>query len=282
VVIPTYNRSSQLDRLLQQLTTLTTATLRQVIVIDNASSDETPVVVAKYPSVISYRNTENVRSARARQQGWEHSTSDYVCFIDDDNVLDDKMLDELCTFLDHHPRVGMVAPVQYRLDDRTIWCTGGRIDDRLRVTYERTLNHLDEHSTFAFQPNVFMVRNHLREEGLGFDWAHFPHNWSEAEFGHRLMKGGWEIRTCSRAVTFHDIDYRGAFTRINAANLADQSESRVRFRRMYANTPMVWIWFFVVVLPASVAALAVAVRKDAQRWAYLRTYIAATWSGLRA
>lgn len=281
VVVPTFNRSAQLDRLLRQLTSVESSTLHQVIVVDNASTDDTEVILAKYPSVVVERNDSNVRSARARQQGWDRCTADFVCFIDDDNVLDANMLDELSDFLESHPRVGMVAPVQYRLGDGTVWCTGGRIDERLRVTYERSLDRLDEGATFAFQPNVFMVRNHLREDGLGFDWRNFPHNWSEAEFGHRLIREGWEIRTCSRAVTHHDIDYRGAFTRINATNLADQSESRVRYRKMYANTPMVWFWFFAVVLPASVLALAIAVRKDANRWKYLRTYVGATWRGLR-
>lgn len=62
IAIPTYNRAGQLDNCLERLSADPDfdASKIEVLVSDNASTDDTRAVVAKYPSVRYHRNQTNI------------------------------------------------------------------------------------------------------------------------------------------------------------------------------------------------------------------------------
>ncbi|NNN16718.1 MAG: glycosyltransferase family 2 protein [Acidimicrobiaceae bacterium] len=280
VVIPTRNRAGMLVRLLEQLVPRLGDDLGEIIVVDNASSDDTENQVAKFPQVRFVQNLQNHLSAHARQQGWDLATGTYVCFIDDDNLVEEGSLSTLADYLDRHESVGLVGPVQRRWSDGSIWCAGGRINGFLVVSYD---HHIDTHKQIIevdFQPNVFMVRNALREVGVNFDWKNFPHNWSEAEFGNQIRRAGFLVATCVESTVYHDIDYSGYFTRINPTNIFDQAKSRITYRKEYRNDPITWAVFLLIVLPVSVIALVYETRKRVDRKKLLVLYLKGTLCGL--
>lgn len=282
VVIPTFNRSRQLKRLLDQLISYDDPALRRIIVVDNASNDDTSEVLKKCGDRVEViRKPINVLSAGARQAGWEIATADFVCFIDDDNILGSNLFSELGEFIASDPSIGLVAPLQYRFDDGTVWCTGGVISELARASYTVDLSCLEVERNFDFQPNVFMARRSLISKGIDFDWKRFPHNWSEAEFGYRIKDAGYTIRTCTTAVVYHDIDYGGVFTRLNERNAEDQARSRIVYRRLYANRIAVWVWFVLVVMPGSSFLLGIETIKKRRSWRILWRYAIGTWEGFR-
>ncbi len=281
VVIPTYNRSRKLERLLKQLESLEDPVLRRIIVVDNASIDDTSEVLAAFDRVEVIRQRSNIFSAGARQAGWAVATAEFVCFIDDDNVVGDEIFTRLGSFLEFNPSVALVAPLQFRYDDGSIWCAGGVISRLVRATRSKDISLLQGEHNFDFQPNVFMLRRALKDEGFNFDWKRFPHNWSEAEVCHRIKEAGYTVRTCPSAVTYHDIDYVGVFTRLNEINAEDQARSRVVYRRLYADRVPVWIWFILVVLPVSWLLLGIEVIRQQRSWRILWRYSVGTWVGFR-
>ncbi len=280
IVIPTRNRCHMLMRLLEQLVPLLDSEIEEIVVVDNASSDGTSDVVAQFPNVIYLRNEENVLSAKARQQGWDVSTGKYVCFIDDDNIIEGQALSILADFLDENERVALVGPVQRRWSDGSVWCAGGRINRFLVVSYDRETTVSVKSKVVDFQPNVFMTRNELRRSGVSFDWRRFPHNWSEADFGNKIRQAGYQVVTCYDSTIYHDIDYSGYFTRINPTNIFDQAQSRIVYRKTYHNDAVTWMLFALIVLPVSVVALIFTTRTRDDRKKLIVLYLKGTLCGL--
>jgi glycosyltransferase involved in cell wall biosynthesis len=95
IVIPTYNRSSDLIRCLNSLVSQTYEDF-EVIVCDNASTDNTKEVIEQYEKLLNLKYiylTENSGGpARPRNIGAASAKGDWVCFLDsDDWYLDNKL-----------------------------------------------------------------------------------------------------------------------------------------------------------------------------------------------
>lgn len=83
----------------------------EIIVVDNASSDKSPQMVASlFPNVKLLRNDTNVGFAAACNQGVAVAKGEYLLFLNPDTVLSDEGVDSLCNFLQEQPNVGVVAP----------------------------------------------------------------------------------------------------------------------------------------------------------------------------
>ncbi len=279
VVIPTRNRSAMLIRLIKQLVPQLGSDLVEIIVVDNASSDDTQELVSTISQVTYIRNETNHLSARARQQGWDIATGEYVCFIDDDNIVEPSTLSSLAEFMDKHTEFGLASPIQRRWSDSHIWCAGGRINRFLMVSYDKHFDTSQEVVEVDFQPNVFMVRSSLRGKNVYFDWQRFPHNWSEASFGNLIRSAGFKVGTCLQATVYHDIDYSGYFTRINPTNIFDQAQSRIMFRKAYYNNLETWLLFVLVYLPISTVALILTTRKRDDKRKLMGLYLKGTICG---
>jgi GT2 family glycosyltransferase len=83
----------------------------EVIIVDNASSDGTPDVVAReFSSFRLLRNSENLGFAKANNAGIRISCGDYVCLINSDVVVPRGCLRRLAAYMQANPTVGLVGP----------------------------------------------------------------------------------------------------------------------------------------------------------------------------
>lgn len=105
----------QLDALLQQ-----SRPLQEIIVVDNASTDETCSMLAqRYPQVKVLRMPENLGAAGAWAAGLAYAALerryDWVWSFDDDSLPDRQalqlLLDGYLSLAQDNPSIGMVAPV---------------------------------------------------------------------------------------------------------------------------------------------------------------------------
>jgi len=85
VVVPTYNRAGIVGRAIDSALTQTYEDL-EVIVVDDASTDDTGAVVGEYgPRVRYYRHDENRGGSAARNTGIDHAEGEFVAFLDSDD-----------------------------------------------------------------------------------------------------------------------------------------------------------------------------------------------------
>lgn len=96
-IIPTYNRgnliASTIESVLKQ-----SYKSHEIIVVDDGSTDNTLDVLKQYGNEIKIIQKENGGSASARNLGIEHSSGDYIAYLDSDDTWHP---DKLATFVNY-------------------------------------------------------------------------------------------------------------------------------------------------------------------------------------
>jgi glycosyltransferase involved in cell wall biosynthesis len=113
-VICTYNRAAYLRKALRSLIEQTLDSSQyEILVIDNASTDDTRNVVESERSVqpqVRYVHEPTVGVSRARNAGWRAARAEYVVYLDDDAIAEPPWLERMLGFLESKaPRLGAVG-----------------------------------------------------------------------------------------------------------------------------------------------------------------------------
>jgi len=106
LIIPTFSRPHLLERCVDSARKAGSSV--DVIVVDDASSDETASVCQQLRDIKYVRLDSNRGVAGARNEGLRASTSEYVGFLDDDDLRLTNSIDAQVNLLDAHPDAGMV------------------------------------------------------------------------------------------------------------------------------------------------------------------------------
>lgn len=115
VIIATHSRPRLLPRSIESA--FKAGTDVEVIVVDDASTDETAEVCKAIAGIKYIRVERNQRVAGARNIGILASTGDYVSFLDDDDLRLPGTLDVQTRVLDENPEVGLVYGQVYIGDE---------------------------------------------------------------------------------------------------------------------------------------------------------------------
>jgi glycosyltransferase involved in cell wall biosynthesis len=100
--VPTYNRADLIAQTLDSLLAQTRKP-RDIIVVDDGSTDETPCVLARYAGQIRTIRVPNAGDLAARNLGCRESESDLVGFCDSDDLWDTDALQTLAAQWDTTP-----------------------------------------------------------------------------------------------------------------------------------------------------------------------------------
>jgi GT2 family glycosyltransferase len=116
IIVPAYNCGRYLWNCLRSLQNQT-FTNREIIVVDDASQDETQTVLSHF-NVVKLRNARNLGANTTRMKGYRVSRGKYIVFCDADAVYEPNYLAELHAALkDASPDIGY-AYCDFRIDGR--------------------------------------------------------------------------------------------------------------------------------------------------------------------
>jgi len=102
VVIPAYNADRYIARALKSVQAQKRPA-REIIVVDDGSTDNTAAVVQRSGSNIRYIHQDNAGAAQARNTGIEAASCDWIAFLDaDDEWLEDNLAQQLA-LLERNP-----------------------------------------------------------------------------------------------------------------------------------------------------------------------------------
>jgi GT2 family glycosyltransferase len=219
VVVINWNSGTDLAGCLPSVLAQTLPPIEMVI-IDNASSDDSPVVGRQaleaagrsVPCRVTWvMNRRNEGFSRAANQGIGATTGDWVLLLNPDVILAPAFLDEAWSALRARPEAGSLGGKVLRFDHRTIDTTGQfiRADGRVR---ERGYGEADrgqyEQSgeVFSVCGAVALYRRVMLEDvavnGEYFDEDFFAF-YEDADLGWRAQRRGWSCWYQPTAVAYH-------------------------------------------------------------------------------
>ncbi len=112
VIIVNWNVRDFLDRCLASLRQHVRDLTFEVIVVDNASKDDSVQMVrSKYPEVLLIANEANNGFCRGNNQGLEVARGEFVVLLNPDTEVYPGAMETLVAFLRDHPDVGVVGPM---------------------------------------------------------------------------------------------------------------------------------------------------------------------------
>lgn len=108
VILPTFNRADLIAETLDTLLAQTRAP-KEILVVDDGSTDHTSNVVAAYGEWLTYLAKPNGGKASALNLALEKITADYVWIVDDDDLLEPDAAERLAGALDADPELDFCA-----------------------------------------------------------------------------------------------------------------------------------------------------------------------------
>jgi len=201
----------QMDALLRQ-----THPLQEIIVVDNASTDGTPQLLAeRYPQVKVIRMAENVGAGGAVAAGMAYAAvdrkHDWVWMFDDDSVPQDRALESLLNGIDTHTgddgRIGLAASLAVHPETGTCYEPLFWRDGFVRPPADLLREPV-------FFPDLVitsgcMVRREVIER-IGFPRADFFMAFIDFEYCLRARQHGYKIAVVIDAKLDHEVGHARA------------------------------------------------------------------------
>ncbi len=111
IIIVSWNARGYLRDCLNSICQTGGGLVREVIVVDNASSDGSPeMVAADFPEVNLIRSATNLGFARANNLGIKAAKGDYLALVNSDVVVHAGCFPQLIKFMESHPQAGLIGP----------------------------------------------------------------------------------------------------------------------------------------------------------------------------
>jgi N-acetylglucosaminyl-diphospho-decaprenol L-rhamnosyltransferase len=111
IVIVSFNSRRELDGCLRSLAAAPPRLEHEVVIVDNASSDgTTDYLRERWPGVRVVEAGSNRGFAGGNNLGIRQTTGDLVLLLNPDTLVPAGAIDQLVSFLDAHPQIGIVGP----------------------------------------------------------------------------------------------------------------------------------------------------------------------------
>jgi len=111
VIIVTYNSGLHIGKLLDSITKTSSKLSLEIIVVDNASKDNTVTVVSSHPlRPLLIRSRQNLGFARAVNLGIRQSHGEFVILINPDTLVVGNALGQLYQYAQMQKNLGAIAP----------------------------------------------------------------------------------------------------------------------------------------------------------------------------
>ena len=206
IIVPTYNDSLRLKRLLDSLATLVSAPIPEVLVVDDASTDDTEAVVRQWvereaPFPARYlRMDDNGGPGRARNAGLRAAQARVVAFTDSDCVVTPAWLAELVAQLDSGERIGGVAGRIEALSEKPLLARYNIVNMSLEPQWTPTYQF---QRTYLVTCNCCYLRDPLMDVG-GFPEDLQTPGGEDIAASVLMWKQGWRYAYAPDAVVRHD------------------------------------------------------------------------------
>lgn len=208
VIVVTYNNIHLTVDCLTSLERYSDYSNLEIIVVDNASADETPKYLTAWADGHSKRrvilNDTNRGFAAANNQGLEAATGEYLVLLNNDTYVTPGWVAKLMAHLRRNPTVGLVGPVTNNIgNEARIDIQYEGMEDMLRASADYTLSHAGQlvplHTAAFF---CVMMPRAVYEKVGPLDEAFGIGTFEDDDYCRRVASHGWAI-ACADDVFIH-------------------------------------------------------------------------------
>jgi GT2 family glycosyltransferase len=196
VVIPVHNGGDDLQKCLEALMH-STRLPDELIIIDDASTDRSAQLAAKFGTVVVSQNHHPIGPARARNLGAAQSQGDVLLFLDADVMVHTNTLALVEDYFTEHPEIHALFGSYDDHPPHRNWVS----------LYKNLLHHFVHHQSqkeaSSFWTGIGAIRTDVFLRLGGFASSYSRPSIEDIELGVRLKAAGYRIYLCSDVQVTH-------------------------------------------------------------------------------
>jgi len=208
IVIPAYNHWEYTHRCLASLAATSATASFEVIVVDDASSEEPPAGLTATPGLRTLRNAENLGFIGTCNAGAAAARGEFLVLLNNDTEVRDGWLDELLRTFETAPDTGLVGARLIYPDGRLQECGGMIFSDGSGWNYGR--NDDPDRPEYQYPREVdycsgacIMLRSDVFRELGGFDTHYAPAYYEDTDLAFRVRERDLKVRVQPAAEVIH-------------------------------------------------------------------------------
>jgi hypothetical protein len=248
IVIVSYNTKDVLRECLESIYKTAKNLSFEVIVVDNASKDQTREEMQKldYPNFRFIQNKENLGFSKANNIGVRKTSGRYVLFLNPDVVVHSETLEGMVYFMDEEREAGAatckVVLTNGKIDDAshrgfptpwnsfTYFSGLAKIFGKIEHFGGYNLKHLDlsqTHEIDALAGAFMIVRREAGEEVEWWDEDYFFYG-EDLDFCYMLQQKGWKIYYVPEFTALHYKGVSGGLKKVSQDITTADTETKKR------------------------------------------------------
>lgn len=227
IIIANYNARDLLSNCLKSIYRHAPERSMEVIVVDDASSDDSyEMVKERFPQVHLLQNEKNVHYGKSNNRAFDLLQGQYVYLLNNDTLILPGALDAMMSFLDMHSSVGAVGSRLLNEDGTVQWSVktlpsfmSGLFGSRSFITKlfpsnyfsRQHLLHMSRDMDKPFKAGYvssasIMIRREVVQQ-VGYLDERLSYH-VDADYCKRIWDAGWEIYYLPEPTVIH-LDHRG-------------------------------------------------------------------------
>ena len=207
IIIPVFNQIKYTKLAIESIQKFTNVPY-EIIVVDNASTDETKDYLSSLSATAGevvkvIANPQNYGFPKAVNQGIALSRGEYIVVLNNDVVVTDKWIERLIDHIIDDPTIGIVAPMSnyvsglQKLDGvEKFYLKEGEVDEISLLKFSEDLYHKNKGQKIIF-PRVaglcMLIKRNVIETIGGFDERFSPGNFEDDDFCLRAVLAGFKV-----------------------------------------------------------------------------------------
>jgi GT2 family glycosyltransferase len=240
IVIPVFNKALYTYNCLLTLHACDHDISKEVIIINNASSDETPALLAQLQGAFKIiNNIDNQGFVQACQQGAEIARGEFILFLNNDTQVTPGWLSNLLKVMDSQRDIGITGSKLIYPDGRLQEAGGIIFNDASGWNYGR----LQEPTAPPYNQSrevdycsgaSLMIRKTLWHQIGGFDMRYAPAYYEDTDLCFAARQAGYKVYYCHDSEVIHHEGIT-AGTDIQSGYKAYQAINRKKFQAKWWN-----------------------------------------------